>query len=331
MNFKLLNFELLNFELLNFELSEPSPHPHADEYFESEPQPQLDDEIFLLVPHIKHWYDLFSLNLTHPTILSDICRTIYYMFKILCGSDQYIDHRSNDMGKNILCRINIFHCMCRNKFLEILLVVLIICVAYMALCDQSDIVRSEHYDANYAPDTELLKIQNDVQNNYVGSLSSKYMTTSEFTEIVTNIKKIIVDQIIDFAEKCQTMNGTEYDKLQKHQMSLFCHNDATNIEETIVLAISDHIIKSVKNKYNNININPYQIISLFLVNANLTDSLIYPLMNSSLYTLHGIQYFTKNKVIDLVDRNIYLNDLLYTILSQRGIVVVMDDDQKIRQ
>ena len=68
------------------------------------------------------------------------------------------------------------------------------------------------------------------------------------------------------------------------------------------------------------------IIHDLMTHLNLLEKVIYPLQNSNLYTLHGIQYITVNSIKNIVTNNLVVKDVLYTVLSRRNITVINNND-----
>jgi hypothetical protein len=113
--------------------------------------------------------------------------------------------------------------------------------------------------------------------------------------------------------------------LDPHQLTLNCNNDVARMEQEIIHDMTMSVIKHISQKYQ-ININPYQIIGDMAMHLNLSEDVLYPLMYSSLYTVHGIQYVTIEKIKDTVNHNLDVKDILYTTLGKRGIVIIPDHD-----
>jgi hypothetical protein len=171
--------------------------------------------------------------------------------------------------------------------------------------------------------TDLLYIKNDDMFNS----GMRYMSVSDFSDLLNQIRTLLVNKILEYSKNCQTMDG--YSGLEKNQLSLKCYTSDEELEEDLILNISKYIINFLKSRYN-ITVNPYSILGDMMSHLNLMEDVLYPLMYSDIYTLHGEQYFTKEKVIEDVYYNLKLKDLLQTVLTRRGILVVIDhDDDKI--
>jgi len=176
-----------------------------------------------------------------------------------------------------------------------------------------------------ALDTDYLKILKGEEFNS----APKYMLVSDFVQMVTIIRRMVLDMIIDFGTKCQTADGnTVRDRIEPHQKSLSCYDDIVDIEERIILKITGYIYSYIKERFN-INLNPYLSVNLMKIHLNLLESVLYPLAYSTLYTEHGIQYFNESLVKDKVYNNLQINDVLFTILSSRGIILVENVDNTV--
>ena len=91
--------------------------------------------------------------------------------------------------------------------------------------------------------------------------------------------------------------------------------------------ITINTIFHVKQSHR-VNLNPYQLIGDFMLHLNLLDNVIYPLMYSNLFTVHGVQYFNKNTLGEKVYFNLIIRDVLFTTLLRRGIEVIQDKDNQ---
>ncbi len=174
------------------------------------------------------------------------------------------------------------------------------------------------YDDTY---TDLLEIR---INKHIPS-PVKYMTTGEFTLMIAKIRKIVYQDIIHYSKVCSDMNGS--DGPQPNQMTLRCNADPLSMQKEIVNHIAEYVIDHVKQSHR-VNLNPYQLIGDFMLHLNLLDNVIYPLMYSNLFTVHGVQYFNKNTLGVKVYFNLIIRDVLFTTLLRRGIEVVQDKDNQ---
>lgn len=176
-----------------------------------------------------------------------------------------------------------------------------------------------------APDdqsTSLLLIQEDkkLQDQY------KYISVESFNAMIKTIQTIIYNDIVKFSKTCTDMNG--YNEPGQERMSLQCYDDTIGIENVVITHICDYIIEHLKTKFK-IRMNAYLIFSDFKVNFNLSEDILYPLSDSTLYTVHGVRYFTKTMLDTLISQNISIKNILYTILLRRGIDVIPDVDDHV--
>lgn len=151
--------------------------------------------------------------------------------------------------------------------------------------------------------------------------------TSEFLKLNNKLKTIIGDIVIKYASTCQEMNGSEVGLGDdKTTLTLACVTDPFAIQEEIIYEIYDYLYKYTFDKFN-VHLNPYMAYHDLYQNLNLMEGLIYPISNSGLYTVHGIQYTTarwiRNKVNDIEVRHAVM-----TIFSRRGIEIQLDTDQQ---
>lgn len=222
--------------------------------------------------------------------------------------------------------------MPKNVDMQILLVIMvyIFAVIWIYLCYFSDPEPSDRYLMDYNEnfvgkyddsDTALLEIR---LNEELES-PMKYMTTQEFDEMIAKIRKIVYQDIIKYSKMCSEMNGD--DGPQPNQMTLKCNTDPQGMQEDIVNHIAEYIIDHIK-KTRGVNLNPYQVTGDFMIHLNLLEDVIYPLMYSDLYTVHGIQYFDKNILGEKVYYNLMIRDVLFTTLLRRGIEVIDDQDNQ---
>jgi hypothetical protein len=154
--------------------------------------------------------------------------------------------------------------------------------------------------------------------NGIADSPVKLISTKDFDQMTTEIKKIIYVDIINYANTCSSMNGS--DGPEPNQMTLQCISDTMSIKEDITNHIAEYIIDHISDKFN-INLNPYQVVGDFMVNLDLINDVINPLLFSGLYTVHGIQYFDKNMLSKIISSNQDIQNVLYTTLQRRGIDV----------
>lgn len=155
----------------------------------------------------------------------------------------------------------------------------------------------------------------------------KHLDLVDFNVMIANIQKIIYDGLFKATQTCSKMNGENIhiDALQNNQLTLTCINDLNALNESITNDITKYIMDSIKDKCN-INLNYFSVYFDVLNNLDLYNNVIDPLVNSEMYTdksrnitANGISYFTKTKLQNAVITNLYIRDILYTILQRRGI------------
>jgi hypothetical protein len=207
--------------------------------------------------------------------------------------------------------------------LVLIFVVAIYKISYTHNYNEGFVQKVDCNDANYE-DTDLMKIDGPLGlgNNLLQS-PIHYISVDMFNIMVINLQTLIVTTLKEQALTCSDMNGS--DGLEKKHMTFNCINDVGSIQNIVIGRLTSYIIKYIKYFYN-INMNPQLIISDFKNNLNLLDNLIYPLLYSHFYTVHGINYFTDNMLINKVTNNLKLKNVLYTILQRRGIEVIPNTD-----
>lgn len=179
----------------------------------------------------------------------------------------------------------------------------------------------ECFDANIEnTDIDLLDIKNP------RTMNPWEITSTDFLYIIKNIEKLVIDSVIKSGKMCQNTNDN--DKLRKQQLSLTCHSSLEEIENEIILDISNFVIKHIKKKLK-INLNPYQVINDLKTHSGILESILYPLANSGRYTINGVQYFSEISLIDKVHDNNLISDVIYTTLTKRGINVMIDNERNI--
>lgn len=222
----------------------------------------------------------------------------------------------------------------------IFIVILIVCVLVIAssgmltlsfYLTEKENYKTIHgsYGANDIDDA--MDVQKAIKPKHVGELDDKnttnYIKTSDFNKLVANIKILIVDEIIKKGKVCQDLNGSEVgfgDECQ--HMTLSCITDPFSLEEEIALKIAKMIIDNVKKEFN-INLSPYAVLTDIMRHLNLLEGVIYPLQYTKLYTVHRINYFNSRMVFRMVNDNVDVKNVLYNILSRRGIELYPNNDQ----
>lgn len=193
-----------------------------------------------------------------------------------------------------------------------------------AECDENDNDRNciDTKDMN----TENLNLNLNLLQDPINTNNARYMTTGEFNKIIVDMQTIITNMIIKEVENCKDMNGS--DGLERKHMTFNCINNVSDIQNKILYKLSEYIIETVKSRHN-ITINIYAVYTDLMDNLDLLEDVIYPLLYSKHYTIHGINYFTKSMLIDKVVHNVKMNDAIYTTLQRRGIEVIPDIDDQI--
>jgi len=218
----------------------------------------------------------------------------------------------------------------------ILFVLLLILFAYFIIKSDNSCIKSESFipaiendrclkinDAGKDPQYEITDSLLSADNlNGKYNMAPQYMNNTDFIKMVNNIRQIIINTVIEYGKNCNDMNGHTFsDRLEQHQLTFKCYSDMNEIEENIILRITTYIIKIIKSMAD-INLNPYYLVNIMKLHLGLKEGLLYPLGYSELYTKHGVQYFTKNMVSDKVNTNLDINNVLFTIISSRGIVLL---------
>ena len=150
----------------------------------------------------------------------------------------------------------------------------------------------------------------------------KFLSPKEFNYMVSQIKIIIFYDIMNYAKVCADMNGS--DGPESNQMTIQCA-EPTAIKSEITNHVAEYIINTIRQKFN-INLNPYQVVGDFMNNLDLIRDIIDPLLNTNIYTVHGIQYFDKNMLNNIIYSYQDIQDVLYTTLQKRGIDVNQLDE-----
>jgi hypothetical protein len=189
-------------------------------------------------------------------------------------------------------------------------------------------------------------LENDVIDN--GTMTDNYTKLSEssstlshdlipaqvpnavFMDMVTGIKHIISKKIIKSAESCRTMNGedgmNQNNVLRKGKtITLQCVPDLHGLGNMIMKDIYAFIDTITRERFN-VKLDPALVLHDLHRNLNIMEAVLYPLKHSNLYTVHGIQYTTEDRIKKMVYSNIQVKDVLYTILTRRGIEIMNDTD-----
>lgn len=212
----------------------------------------------------------------------------------------------------------------RNKILLILGII----VLYIII---DRCCRYENFSSNDILNSDMTIMGNSLcsSNSDDSFLINRKTITSETFVIMNDaIKDIVIDIIIEYANICKDMNGSDGLGDNKSTLTLSCNTDPWDMEEKIVEKITDYI-KTEVYRLLEIDIDRLIIVHDLMKHLNLLENIIYPLQNSNLYTVHGIQYITVNNIKNIVMYNLEVKDVLYTILSRRNITVINNSDKHI--
>jgi transcriptional regulator NrdR family protein len=163
--------------------------------------------------------------------------------------------------------------------------------------------------------------------NHDYKLSPHHIKTSEFNRMISEINYITYKSIYNMAYSCLEMNGNGKPShyFGNQNITLQCYNDDQEISNNVINKIHDYIQDKIK-EYTNVNIQSSIIYHDLHKNLNLKQKIIYPLKYSGLYAKHKIQYVTSDMIKNTVIKNIDIKNILMTIISRRGIVLVNDSD-----
>lgn len=209
-----------------------------------------------------------------------------------------------------------------------LVIVILIAYSYGANCSVNSIENQERFGVNKADcsdakcqDTSLLEIGNNLLLP-----PTHYISTDNFNKMVIDLRALIITTLRDQARMCSGMNGD--DGLEKTHLTFNCINDIEGVQDIVTNRIATYIIEYAKYVYN-INMNPQLIISDFTNNLDLLESVIYPLLYSRRYDVHGINYFTNEMLVDKVVNGIKIQNVLISTLQRRGIELLPLTDNHI--
>lgn len=201
-------------------------------------------------------------------------------------------------------------------FLLIFLIISIIIIAISINNDQLNETFVLKFD-----DTDTDQLESKIDNKLLGP--NRYIYVNDFNEMVKHIRWIIYRDLYMYSKMCTDMNGS--DGPQPNQNTFSCHNDANSMQDEIIKHVAEYIIDTVRTNYG-INMHPYQVVGDFIFHLNLLEHVIYPLMYSGLYTIHGIQYFNPKMLENAVYYNLNVKDVLLETLLRRGIHLFPDTD-----
>lgn len=220
------------------------------------------------------------------------------------------------------------------NFNTILIILLLIVTVVLLFCDYYD-NKGSYSECFEKSDTTCVDSVNDLcqdtnlleRGNELLQPPLQYMSVDDFNDMVNTIREIVINQITTLVQTCQTMNGE--DVSIKSQLRFECLEDFEDMQSKVIDAIVFYVVVLIKKRFD-LNLNSYLVKSDFMLNLNLLEDVVYPLLYSRLYTVHGINYFTKAMLKDKVDRNLKVNDVLYTTLLRRGVQVLPNDDDHIQ-
>lgn len=223
--------------------------------------------------------------------------------------------------------------MSDNNIIIILIVVgfIVIFVAAKKLTECTEC--SECFRANHM-ETDILDVtydslKDDMITPHTHHHVKNYLSNRVFIGMVHEIRRIIINKLVQYGKICQNMHGDEVKLADgKQALSLACQNNPWEIEESIIMNIVEYLRSFIQNKFN-INLNPYIVIHDLMRHLNLLEGVIYPLQFSGLYTVHGVQYMNENIVTQMVNTNLDVKNVLLSILGRRGITLLVDTDQHI--
>ncbi len=226
-----------------------------------------------------------------------------------------------------------------KQIIYIVLGILLAVVVFHMIYNSTN-YKIEGLTANYLDEPEIMLLQNynaDLSDDDVTDPSKErihknavnYYKVSEFTDMVLIIKQKISSMLIAYGKVCREQNGFDLVGDGVHMLSLNCITNPQEIEDTILMEVFKIIHKTIMDKYG-INLNFHSVMSDLYNNLDLLEKVIYPLMYSELYTVNGIQYTTESRITDMVNQNLAMHDVLYTIISRRNIVLDMDTDRNIQ-
>lgn len=209
--------------------------------------------------------------------------------------------------------------------INIIIFLLLIILLLLSIYYKTNGIENKDYEEQFNANS-LFNVTN-VKTDHSHRLYGKYLKTYEFMNMITNIRQIIYDCILDMARSCITMNGSPSCDNGLTQITLQCFMNDHEIEQRIVESIDEYIYTTIKNKFN-MNMNSHHITHDLMRNLNLMEKVIYPLKYSKLYTLNGEQYISEKKIYSLV-RDINIKDSLMSTLERRDILLEPNDDEHI--
>lgn len=150
--------------------------------------------------------------------------------------------------------------------------------------------------------------------------------TSEMVRLVRAIQDTIINKLVGSATVCKDMHGADGLGDERRTLSFACVTDPVALKDDIIQDVYDIIYGFVKTKFH-INMNEYVVYYDLNRQLDLLEAIIYPLMYSNLYTVHGVQYITADWIRVKVEQNLKIQDVLLTVFSRRNIDIEVDTDQ----
>ena len=208
--------------------------------------------------------------------------------------------------------------MCILMFFVIfVMVVLVWDICVISIKNEQFVEKAECSDTK-CNNTTLLMIHDDLQKSPI-----KYITVDNFNTMVQDIQNIIITKLAELVKNCSNMNGA--DGFHKDHLTFTCLIDMIDVEKQVIDLIVVYITKKIKHNQS-VNINPLLVRSIFMIHLDLLESVINPLLYSKLYTIHGINYFTHQMLVNKVHHNLKVANILYTSLIEGGIDVFPNND-----
>jgi hypothetical protein len=222
----------------------------------------------------------------------------------------------------------------------IILFILILYIAYRIIYPNlseeqfqpnSELADYNEYDDLYGmPNTNRTNLLDD-------GMATNYLPASEFLKIVSQINQKIITVIVGYGKMCQGTNGEDlfmgnenkrYSGNSENRVSLNCVTNSQEIEDEALMGVYKIIFNEMYNRFK-IKFNLHMVMHDLYNDLDLLEGIIYPLQYSQLYTVHGVQYTTVQNIQKMVDTQLRTKDVLYTIISRRGVVLINDTDTQL--
>ena len=219
-----------------------------------------------------------------------------------------------------------------NIAIVVIMIFLLLCVMFFAESPDKNIHidhfvnKSDQYTLTDIADdnTELLKLT----DSRMALPSNMYIKTEDFNKLEDMVYDTIFDTIVKRAMQCGEIDRTDGIKVRPNtQLTLTCLTSPEELQDLIVTNITNLLI-DYTYKNHQIMLNEYYVASMMYTQLHLMDSLIYPLLMTKRYTLYGISYFTKPMLRSMINQNMKIHDILYTIFASRGIDAIRSSDDQ---